>query len=236
MSRSSHSTLPFRRHLCAVLALCACTQAQAGRPMVVDDAVLTSPGHCQVESWIQHTATQLERWAVPACNVGGQWELAAGMGHIGPEGAAAYLYGVVQAKTVFHPLQRNGWGLGLTIAHQFRQGEGLAGDLSAIVPLSVSLLDDQVLLHMNGGWIHTRAGRDKGFAAAGAEWSLLPALSLTLEAYGTQHGHAFAQAGLSYTLIPDRLALDAGVGRNIGRAGGEHYVTAGLTLTGPGLR
>jgi hypothetical protein len=220
----------------AALALFACAQAQAGRPMVVDDAVLTSPGHCQVESWIQHTATQLERWAVPACNVGGQWELAAGIGHIDPDGAAAYRYGVVQAKTVFHPLQTNGWGIGLTIAHQFRQGEGLAGDLSAIVPLSVSLWDDQVLLHMNGGWIHTRSGDDKGFAAAGVEWALLPTLSLTLEAYGTQHSHAFAQAGMSYTVIPDRLALDAGVGHSIGRAGGEHYVTAGLTLTGPGLR
>lgn len=206
--------------------------------MVVDDAVLTTPGHCQVESWVQHSAGQLDRWAVPACNLGGQWEIAAGVGQVSLDRPGpAYRLGLLQAKTVFHALERNGWGIGLTTAYQFRQGEGGAGDVSVLVPVSVSLLDDKVLVHVNGGWSHARStGHGDGFAAAGAEWALQPMLSLTLEAYGMRRSHAFAQAGMSYTVIPDRLAFDAGIGRRIGHAGAERYVTAGLTLTSPALR
>jgi len=43
-----------------------------------------------------------------------------------------------------------------------------------------------------------------------------------------------AQAGLRHALLPERLALDAGLGRRIG--GGESYVTIGLTLSEPVLR
>lgn len=239
MLSSSPDTSPLlHRCLGVLLALGVCAHAQAGRPMVVDDAVLTTPEHCQVESWVQHSAGQLDRWAVPACNLGGQWEIAAGVGQVSLDRpGAAYRLGLLQAKTVFHALERNGWGIGLTTAYQFRQGEGRAGDVSVLVPVSVSLLDDKVLVHMNGGWTHARStGRGDGFAAAGAEWALQPVLSLTLEAYGTRRSHAFAQVGMSYTVIPDRIALDAGIGRRIGHAGAERYVTAGLTLTSPALR
>ena len=57
---------------------------------------------------------------MPACNVGGTWELAAGIGRIGPDDpAGTYRSGFLQAKTVFRPLQKNSWGIGLTIANQF---------------------------------------------------------------------------------------------------------------------
>ena len=218
--------------------LFASASAHATRPMVVDDASITSPGNCQVETWTQHTSTQTEYWAVPACNAGGTWELAAGLGRIAPDGpGAAYRSGVIQAKTVFRPLETNSWGIGLTIANQFRQGAGLAGDLSVLVPLSVSLLDDRVLVHANAGLLRAHAsGHVDGFWATGAEWSVHPRLTLTLETYGTGSGHAYAQAGARYAVIPDRAALDAGMGTRIGRTGAEHYFTVGLTLAGPATR
>lgn len=231
----------FQSHgLWPVAAMFACASVHATRPMVVDDASITSPGNCQVESWTQHTSSQTEYWAVPACNVGGTWELAAGAGRIGPDDpGGAYRSGVLQAKTVFRPLQKNSWGIGLTIANQFRQGGGLAGDLSVLVPVSVSLLNDRVLVHANVGWLRPHAsGRDDGFWATGAEWTVRPRLTLTLETYGTARGHGFTQAGARFSVIPDRLALDAGVGSRIGRigrTGAEAYFTFGLTLAGPVL-
>ncbi|MBW8900787.1 MAG: hypothetical protein JF619_22310 [Massilia sp.] len=226
------------RSALSMAALCACAGAHATRPMVVDDASITSPGNCQVETWTQRTPNQTEYWALPACNVGGTWELAAGLGRIGPDGPGeAYRSGIVQAKTVFHPLAPNGWGVGLTIASQFRQGEEVAGDLSVLVPVSVSLLDDRVLAHANLGWLRARAaGHGGAIWAAGAEWSVQPRLTLTLEAYGTVRDHGFTQAGVRYTLVPDRLAIDAGLGSRIGHPGAERYVTVGLTLAGPVLR
>jgi hypothetical protein len=203
--------------------------------MVVDDASITSPGNCQVESWTQRTSSQTEYWAVPACNVAGTWELAAGLGRIGPDGpGGAYRSAVVQAKTVFRPLEKNSWGIGLTIASQFRQGAGVAGDLSVLVPVSVSLLDDRVLVHANAGWLRAHAsGRNDGYWATGAEWAARPRLTLTLETYGTGRGDGFAQAGARWTVVPGRLALDAGIGGRLGRLGAGRYFTFGLTLAGP---
>jgi hypothetical protein len=223
------------RGLCAAALLLACVPAPATRPMVVDDASIEAPGNCQLESWTQRSAGQVEYWAVPACNVGGAWrawELGAGLGRVKLDGpGGAYRSGVLQAKTVFRPLQTNGWGIGLSIANQFRQGAGVAGDLSVLVPVSLSRLDDRLLLHANLGWLRAHAGhKSDPFWAGGAEWAARPRLTLTLEAYGTGRGHAMAQAGVRVTLVPDRLALDAGIGRRIG--GGECYATVGLTFAG----
>lgn len=204
--------------------------------MVVDDASITNPGDCQVESWTQRTASQTEYWTLPACNVAGTWELAAGLGRVGPDLDGAYRAGVVQAKTVFRPLEKNSWGIGLTIADQFRQGTGAAGDLSILIPVSVSLLDDQVLVHANAGWLRAHdSGQHDGFWATGVEWTVRPRLTLTLETYGTGRGHGFAQAGARLTVVPDRVSLDAGIGSRLGRIGTERYFTLGLTFAGAAL-
>jgi hypothetical protein len=226
------------RALCAVATFFMCTAAQATRPMVVDDAAITSPGSCQIESWTQRTSAQTEYWTMPACNVAGTWELAAGIGRIGADGShTAYRSGVLQAKTAFRSLKKNDWGVGLTIAGQFRQGSGIDGDLSVLVPVSLSLLDDQILVHANAGWLRAHAsGQQDAFWATGAEWAVYPRLTLTLEAYGTGRGHEFTQAGARFTIIPDKFALDAGVGSRIGRLGAERYVTIGLTVAVPALR
>lgn len=140
----------------------------------------------------------------------------------------------MQAKTVFRPLEKNGWGIGLTIANQFRQGSGFSGDLSMLVPVTLSLLDDQVLVHANAGWLRLHAsGQQDGFWATGAEWAVRPRLTLTLEAYGTGRGHGFTQAGARFSIIPERLAFDAGIGSRIGRLGTERYASVGLTFAGP---
>jgi len=228
--------LPRRAARTAALLACAGASAHlhAARPMVVDDASITPPGQCQLESWIQHSPAQVEYWAVPACNVGGTWELGAGLGRIGPRGPdGAWRSGVVQAKTVFHAMETNGWGVGLTVANQFRQGAGIRGDLSVLVPVSLSRFDDRLLAHANLGWLRSAAGaRSDVFWALGAEWAARPALALTLEAYGTRRGHGMAQAGMRWTLVPDHLALDTGVGRRIGGREGESYYTVGLTFAG----
>lgn len=227
-----------RLHGLLAVTVLASGTANATRPMVVDDAAITSPGNCQVESWTQHTPSQTEYWMVPACNVGGTWELAAGFGRIAPDGAGdAYRSGVVQAKTMFRNLEANSWGICLTIANQFRQGDGVAGDLSVLVPVSISLLDDRVLLHANAGWLRAHAtGQNDRFWATGGEWSVDPRLTLTLETYGAGRGHGFTQAGIRLTVISDRLAFDAGMGSRIRRIGAEHYFTFGLTLAGPVAR
>jgi hypothetical protein len=229
--------------LLALPALLACGSAQAGRPMLVDDATITPAGLCQTESWTQRSARQTEYWLVPACNAGAGWELSAGVGRLGADGPGRAIgAGLVQAKTILHPLDPNGWGIGLTLANQFQEGPDTAGNWSVLVPVSVSLVNDAVQVHANLGVLHGVDGRahDRSWGL-GTEWAVDSRLTLTFEVDGAQHARAVTQAGLRYALRADRILLNAAFGRLLGRddhtsAGTGRYVTLGLTLIGPGLR
>lgn len=224
----------FSRFTLSTLLLGASCLAHAARPMVTDDASIVAAGDCQLESWMQHTQAQTELWAVPACNPYGHWELSAGAGRITPgDGAERYVEGFLQAKTVFRPLHANSWGIGLTMADLLRGGTPV-GDVSVLIPLSVSLLDDKVLVHLNAGVLRERltAHRIGSQWAAGTEWAATHDLALTLETYGTAKSHGYMQTGLRLNVIPDRLDLDAGVGQRLGPHGEERYYTVGLTYAG----
>jgi hypothetical protein len=216
-----------------VLAAAAttCPPAQAGRPLVTDDASLVKPGTCETEAWATHRSGQDEYWAVPHC-AAGAWELAAGINRLRPpvSGLAEESW-LLLAKTLFRPLRRNDWGVGLTLSNQFGGGRGASGDLSAVVPASVSLLDDRLLLHANVGWQRPRGQHSGALWAVAAEWNVARRTGLTLESYGSQHGPAFVQAGARYEVLRKRLTLDAAVGRRASLRGIDHYVTVGLTFT-----
>ena len=219
---------------CALACLLACGGAHAGRPMTVDDAAIAAPGQCQLETYALRAGDLAEYWATPACNVGGDWELALGGAWTddtsGPHSRTAHV-GRVQAKTVFKTLESNGWGLGLVLADQFRAGSGGDGDLSLNLPLSVSLRDDAVLLHFNLGVMHAEATRRHHATwGSGVQFKLGERHTLTAEVYGRQHSGSRYQFGIARALIPDRLQIDATWGRRLTRGGGEPAVTLGLVF------
>jgi len=89
--------------------------AQAARPFVTDDARLTNEDSCQLESWARHYQHSDEAWALPACNLGGNFELTAGAGRAQAKGEGSTTDYVLQGKTLFKPLITNDWGWGLAI-------------------------------------------------------------------------------------------------------------------------
>lgn len=219
---------------CLLACLLICPATHAGRPMTVDDAAIAAPGQCQLETYALRADDLAEYWITPACNVGAAWELAVGGAwaddRSGPRGRTAH-YGRVQAKTVFKPLQTNGWGLGLVLADQFRAGRGGDGDLSLNVPLSISVRDDALLLHFNAGVMHAETGRQHHATwGSGAQFRLDERHTLTAEAYGRQHSGARYQFGIARALIADRLQIDATWGRRLARGGGEAVLTLGLVF------
>jgi hypothetical protein len=200
--------------------------AHAGRPMTVDDAAIVAPGQCQLESYTQRASRRTEYWVTPACNAGGAWELAAG----GSWGGDAQ-YGRLQAKTLFKPLEADGWGIGLVLADQFNRRHGIDGDLSANLPLSVSLRGDAVLAHFNAGVVRTRTSHGTDAAwGAGAEFKLNDRNSLTAEVFGQQRAGSRYQFGFAHALIPDRVQLDTSCSRRLARGASETMVTLGLVL------
>ncbi|MYM22514.1 hypothetical protein GTP46_07645 [Duganella sp. FT135W] len=219
-----------RRAACACLLAYATLPAHAGRPMTVDDAAIVDPGQCQLETYALRADEVREFWATPACNVGGTWELAAG-GAWMEDNRRTMHYGRLQAKTVFKTLDPGGWGIGLVLANQFRSGRGLDGDLSANMPLSFSLRDDSVLLHLNAGVVRMQSRRRTDASwGIGAEFKLSERNSLTAETFGRQRSGSRYQVGFAHALIPDHLQIDATWGSRMARGASEPVVTLGLVL------
>lgn len=197
--------------------------AFAARPMAVDDASILDAKSCQLESWRAHGGGQSESWAMPACNFGGDWEMALGRARIGADGAT-----VVQGKTVFRPLATDDWGVGLVLARQ----SGAGATWSANVPLSVSLAGDRLVLHANAG-----LQRDTVEKSSAATWGLGADIAfgarsgLTIETLGQQRGRPLRQIGIRHSLLPDRLQIDG----TYGKRGGEAVVSLGMTITSNAL-
>lgn len=209
--------------------LLACGVAHAARPMVADDATILGAGQCQVEAWREHHPGNTEYWAAPHCNFDGDWELIAGMGTLEAAPGHRAAGGLLAAKTVFRRLKKNDWAIGLSLSDQVVHGRALA-NLAAVVPVTVSLLDDQLRIDINAGWVHQRGFRTGATWALGAEWSASDKLGMTLEAYGA--GRTYAQAGLRYVTYGGHMVLDAAIGDRISLSGKERYFAIGLTVTG----
>jgi hypothetical protein len=210
---------------------------RAARPLVTEDASILAHGYCQLETWVQDNDGNTGAWASPHCNPGGHWELIAALGQLGtPADGGARGQWVLKAKTVFRQLARNSWGVGLVLTDQFSAGSSIAGDLLVNVPVSVSLLDNRVLVHANAGWLRRHDGPNGMTWALAGEWNVTGRAGLTLESFGAGHGPSYVQAGARYDLVPRRATLDAAIGNRFGLPRAARYFAIGLTMTGQLLR
>lgn len=217
--------------------------AHAGRPSFTDDAGLLDQGACQLEAWAQRGQDRSEHWALPACNVTGNLELALGGVRVSESGARDGR-GLMQVKTLFKPLVTNGWGIGLAIGNEFGAAterplrNRLIGDVFAHVPLSFSFDDDRVELHANVGWMREReARRDRATWAVASVFQVSERTALIAESFGRSSERPLYNIGLRYWLIPERLQLDASHGSRFGSGSTERFLTVGFVLfTDPLLR
>lgn len=220
----------FKIVVALLFMFCMAALAHAGRPLMVDDATITGAKQCQLESWLQNNRNSTEYWALPACNFSGNLELALGGARItGAEHTQTTA--VMQGKTLFRPLEKNDWGVGLVLGNQFNPDKSTLGDLYASVPLSFSFKDDRVLLHLNLGWLHEKEmRRDAMTWGAATEFQFAERTSFSVETYGKNRGNPFFQFGIRHQLIPDRMQLDASYGSRFGSVGNERYFSIGFVL------
>ena len=211
-------------------------QAEAARPMITDDARLTDAGACQVESWAHLHRTQKEAWALPACNPGGNFEITAG-------GALAWNAGipesgavVVQGKTLFKPLETNGWGAGLAVGYATAPGHGQSGAPYLYIPASFSFAEDRVVIHANLGNMRERETRQNHLTwGVGSEIQTSERLYIIAESYGQKDGNPFFQLGLRYWVQPGRVQVDTTYGSRVGHFREEAFLSLGLRLISPAL-
>lgn len=215
----------------------ACTwNVYAARPFVTDDARLTNENSCQLESWVRHYSDSNELWALPACNFGGNFEVTAGGGVAKSTTTGTSVDYVLQAKTLFRPLETNDWGWGLavgTVRHpNINPGPNLLGNSYFYVPASLSLMDDKVIFHSNLGLLRdTQSGLYSRTWGLGGEFKLTPRMLAIAESFGDHRNKPYWQLGGRYAIVPDRVQVDATIGEQFHGGHSTRWVSFGLRLT-----
>ena len=210
----------------------------AARPMITDDARIVDPKSCQLETWVKQTRQGDEFWLLPACNVGENFELSLG-GAQGKTDAERHTTDVVlQAKTLFKPLQSNDWGWGLTFGNvhhpAIQPKANLLGDTYVYVPVSRSFDDDRLLIHANIGYLHDKTARQNNLMwGVGTEVELNSRLQLIGEVFGQNQNRPYYQIGLRYWLIPARVQLDTTYGSRWDQHGDSSWISLGLRFLSP---
>lgn len=215
--------------------LVACMQpAHAARPLLTDDARIVAPKACQVESWVRRNRDSTEYWALPACNPTGNLELTLGGAATHDDGVATRVTDVLfQGKTIFKPLEPNGWAIGLAVGgirHPADVGHHTIGEMYAYVPASFSFLDDRVVVHTNAGWLHDRDERnDRPTAGVGTEARLTRNTWLIAETFDQGFGTRY-QLGVRHWIVPDHVQVDVTYGSRYTHAAENRWFTIGLRL------
>lgn len=212
--------------LLMTLPVCA-FRAHAGASLFVDDATVTPPGRCQVESWARTYFPSHETTVVPACNVGGT-EFGMGISHYGrPSHGPVFNLGL---KHLFRDFGKHAWGVGASLGatwnseHQDWEGWNLT------VPASFSL-DPQrrTVVHANIGWNKLRHRDGQLTGGLGIEHVLDERWTMLAEAYA-DHA-ALAEAGVRRQ-IGENASFDVLVGHQGGTEAGA-WLTVGFNMLLP---
>lgn len=218
----------------ALAALLPWGALQAARPMVTDDARIVDAQACQVESWVKRNPDSTEYWAQPACNFTGNLELSLGAAKGKDDHGTRTTDVVLQAKTLFKPLEPDGWGWGLAVGHVRHPANGARGDLYAYLPASVALQGERLVLHANVGWLHEREARRHRMTwglGTEAQWSA--SSWLIAEVFGQHQGTPFYQVGIRHWLVPGHVQVDTTYGNRAGSGTQERWLSIGLRLLSP---
>ena len=227
-----------KKTIALLAGLSLAPNAWAARPFVTDDARLTTAHSCQLESWSRFYRSSHELWALPACNPTGNLEFTFGVGVAKNHATSAGWTDdfVLQAKTLFKPLETNGWGIGGAIGviqhPEIKPGPNLLGNQYAYIPLSVSFADDLVIVHANAGWLHDKAtGKHQATWGLGTELNLDSRWTLIGESFGNNIDSPYWQAGIRYSVIPGLLQLDGSAGRQYSQSIDNRWLSFGVRYT-----
>jgi hypothetical protein len=221
------------RHLAIFLSLIISFSAFAARPFITDDARLTTAGSCQLESWTRVYKSSLEKWALPACNLSGNFEITAGGGSSKNSGEPGLNDYVLQGKSLFRELNTNGYGWGLAVGHinhpSAAVGPNSLGNTYAYIPVSISTLNDKVIYHTNIGWLRDKLTHEHRMTYGfGAEIQTGSRMMLIAEAFGDHKAKPFWQAGARFSLIPNLLQIDTTIGQQYNGSSNTRWISFGL--------
>ncbi|MBI3346574.1 MAG: hypothetical protein HY020_05115 [Burkholderiales bacterium] len=220
------------RFTTAALSLLAAGVAHAGRPLQTDDAPVMASDACELEAahsdWRQGGRGQRQTYLQLGCGIGWETEVA-----LQVQQPREFVLG---AKT---QLASSTWrdgdaqvSLAWSLAHRHvetawrRSGAGLV--LVATAPLTRDWVlhanlghqRDELARRRSTGW--ALAAEHNGLGDAG-RWQPMA------EVFGDDRGNTWANAALRLALLPERVFIDASLGRQLG-GGRARLASAGFKL------
>ncbi|MCX7141336.1 MAG: hypothetical protein NT123_09660 [Proteobacteria bacterium] len=211
--------------------------ALAARPFNTDDARIVDAGGCQIETFVKKQSKfgERETWFLPGCNPGGNLELTFGGLNIrnDAEGRASAL--IAQGKTLLRPLQTNDYGVALTMGttRQRAFDAAVPSHWSPFFNLisSVSLYNDVVVIHANGGALDDRnTGVVRPTWGLGSEILVAPRLYAIVESYGQKGEKAGQQVGFRFWVVPNHVQIDGTLGSQRSGPPARNWMSLGLRL------
>jgi hypothetical protein len=207
--------------------------------MVTDDARTVDGNACQLETWLQLGFRHTEYWALPACNLGGNFELTFG-GALTREASlkTRFTHLLLQGKTLFKTLEPNSWALGLVVGNLRRpwvhSDKSPVGDVYLYLPASFAFFGELVVVHLNLGWQYEKEVRGHHLRwGVGFEVQLGERSWLIAETFAEDKHRPVYQLGLRLWLLPEHVQVDATLGDRFGSKTRERWFSVGLRLISP---
>ncbi len=220
----------------AIALTTVATTALAGRPLQTEDAGVLGRGECEFEAAFRRESgveapSAREITGQVGCGVGVQTQLALALvrsrsGTTRGEGVA------FSGKTFMRELSdtQAGMVLAYAIADARASGQSFRHESTEIKAVLSAPLADAWLLHGNLGWSRAESERQNSTIwSAAVERIGVGRFDLMAEVFGDDRSAPWWNTGLRYTVIDQRLFLDASYGAQIKR-GRPKLLTIGLKL------
>ncbi len=111
-------------------------------------------------------------------------------------------------------------------------GPNQLGNTYFYVPVSFSLRDDDVIVHVNVGMLRDRQeDRNKVNMGVGSEFKLGGNFKGVAEVFGDHTQNPFYQVGLRYSLVPEVFQIDGTVGQQVNGDSRTQWLSIGVRWT-----
>lgn len=204
-----------------ILGVMGRTSFAAGGSYLVDDASITTPGRCQLESWLQafSSGTRLIE-AAPACSTGPiEWSVALAV----QRNPHANLVSPAIKWQLRNGDAGDRWGIALDVGATHAQGHW--NNELVYASFSRTLESDQRwTVNFNTGVTRTPGHASRPLIGQEAEYMLSPRITLLAEHLWPINGRDEEQLGGRYVVGNDSVDLIAGM------SGPDRWLTIGLNL------
>lgn len=218
----NYKSNPFYVVGAAALFFCAPVAMANGGHFLVDDATVTDPGTCQVETWLSRVDSQTTTFFVPACTTQQGWEFSLPVTYDWSDSELA-AFGL-EAKTVIAANQHAALAFSAGIEMDQVSDKFAGGFIN--IPVSLAL-SGPLQLHLNVGSAYVHDSRDwEATYGVATTYGLSSTTTLILEAAAIGNERPVIAAGLRHAF--ERVELDTSVARD--RENRATIYTIGLNI------